>query len=135
METRKLALNSAVIAVLNLASFVIGFFVFRISGSSAQRIVQGTAAFLAAIALVTGWLILSRNFNGLSPGRDYPRIFLWAFPWAVVIFVPVHFLVTGYLTGFGNISAIAVYQFAMNALALTLAAAILRRMDKSRRAR
>ena len=46
MHTVKLILNATMVSVLNLASFVIGFFIFRISGSGEQRLIQGTAALI-----------------------------------------------------------------------------------------
>jgi hypothetical protein len=131
MHAAKLILNASMVGVLNLGAFVIGFLIFRISGSGEQRLVQGTAAFVVAVALVVGWLVLFRAFNRLQIEYDFILVFLLAFPCTAILFVPVHYLVTGYLTGIGNILAIAAYQFPMNALALTIAAAILRRKEKS----
>ena len=133
MDSVRLILNAAMIGVLNLASFVIGFFIFRLSGSGEQRIIQGTAAFLVAVALVVVWLVVFRKFNRLKVEIDYIRVFLLAFPCAAVIFVLVHFVITGYLTGIANILAICAYQFPMNVLALVIAAAIIRRMEKAPR--
>ncbi|MCK9997251.1 MAG: hypothetical protein KAH56_13330 [Candidatus Krumholzibacteria bacterium] len=130
MHSVKLILNATVVSVLNLASFVIGFFIFRMSGSGEQRLIQGASAFLIAVTLVVVWLVVFRKFNRLKVEYDYIRIFLLAFPCTAVIFVPIHFVVTGYLTGIGNIVAIVFYLFPMNALALAIAAAIIRRMEK-----
>ena len=128
MHSVKLILNATMVGVLNLASFVIGFFIFRISGSGEQRLIQGSAAFLIAVTLVVVWLVVFRKFNRLKIEYDYIRVFLLAFPCATVVFVPVHYVVTGYLTGIGNIIAISAYLFPMNVLALAIAAAIIRRM-------
>ena len=133
MHTAKLILNATVVGVLNLASFVIGFFIFRISGSGEQRLIQGTAAFVIAVTLVVVWLVVFRKFNRLNVTYDYIRVFLLAFPCTAAIFVPVHYVVTGYLTGIGNIIAIGFYLFPMNALALAIAAALIRRMEKAPR--
>jgi len=84
-------------------------------------------------ALVVGWLVLFRKFNRLKVEYDCIMVFLLAFPCTAVVFVPVHYMVTGYLTGIGNIAAIGAYQFLMNALALAISAAILRRMEKAPR--
>ncbi len=133
MHTVKLILNATMVAVLNLASFVIGFFIFRISGSGEQRLIQGTAGFLIAVTLVVIWLVVFRKFNRLNVEYDYIRVFLLAFPCAALVFVPIHFVITGYLTGIGNIVAIGFYLFPMNALALAIAAALIRRMEKAPR--
>jgi len=129
----KLILNAVMIGVLNLASLLIGFFIFRMSGSGEQRLVQGTAALIVAVALVVVWLVLFRKFNRLKVEYDYILVFLLAFPCATMVFVPAHFVMTGYLTGIGNIVAIGAYQFPMNVLALAIAATILRRMGKAPR--
>jgi len=131
MHTAKLILNATMVGVLNLASFVIGFFIFRISGSGDQRLIQGTAAFVIAVTLVVIWLVVFRKFNRLNVEYDYIRVFLLAFLCTAAVFVPVHYVVTGYLTGIGNIIAIGAYLFPINALALAVAAAIIRRMEKA----
>ncbi len=115
---------------LNLAAFVIGFWIFQISAGGEQRLVQGTAAVVVGVGLVVGWLVLFRKFHRLKIEYDYIKIFLLAFPCTAILFVPIHFLVTGYLTGIGNILAIGAYQFPLNALALAISAAIVRRTEK-----
>ena len=129
----KLILNATLVGVLNLAAFVIGFLIFSISASGEQRLVQGTAALIVAVALVVGWLVLFRKFNRLEVEYDFIKVFLLAFPCTAIVFVPVHFLITGYLTGIGNILAVAAYQFPMNALALVISAAIIQRKKKAPR--
>ena len=133
MQTVKLILNALVIGALNLASFLIGFFIFKLAGVGDQRLIQGTSAMIVGISLVVVWLVLFRKFNRLQVEFDYIRVFLLVFVCTPVIFVPVHYVMSGYLTGIGNIVAIAVYQFPMNVLALASAAAILRRMEKAPR--
>lgn len=133
MQSVKLILNATMVGVLNLAAFVIGFIIFSISGSGEQILVQGAAALVIGIALVVGWLVLFRKFNRLKVDNDFILVFLLAFPCAAVVFVPVHYLVTGYLTGIGNILAIGPYQFLINSLALAISAAIIQRKEKDPR--
>ena len=133
MHAAKLISNATVIGVLNLAAFLIGFLIFSISASGEQRLVQGTAALVVGIALVVGWLVLFRKFNHLKVEFDFIKVFLLAFPFTAIVFVPIHFLFTGYLTGIGNILAVGAYQFPMNALALAISAAIIQRKEKAPR--
>lgn len=133
MQTVKLILNALVIGALNLASFVIGFWIFSLGGSEQQMLVQGTAALMIAVVLVVTWLVFFRRVNRLEVETDFIRVFLLVFPCTPVIFIPVHFLVTGYLTGFGNLVAIAAYQFIMNLLAVAIAAAVIRHKEKAPR--
>ena len=133
MQAVKLILNALVIGALNLASFLIGFFIFKLAASGEQRLIQGAAAMIVGISLVVLWLVLFRKFNRLQVEFDYIRIFLLVFVCTPVIFVPLHYVMTGYLTGIGNLVAIAAYQFPMNVLALGISGAILRRMEKAPR--
>jgi len=77
------------------------------------------------------WLVLFRRSNRLKVEFNYIGVFLLVFVCTPIMFVPVHYLLTGYLTGVGNIMAIAAYQFPMNVFALAIAAAILRRMESA----
>ena len=131
MHAVKLILNALVIGALNLASFLIGFFIFKLTASGDQRLVQGGAAMIVGISLVVIWLVLFRKFNRLQIEFDYIKVFLLVFVCTPVIFVPLHYVMSGYLTGIGNIIAIAAYQFPMNVLALAIGAALLRRMEKA----
>ena len=131
MPGLKLILNAFVIGALNLASFVIGWFIFKISASGEQRLVQGTAAILVAVSLVILWLVYFRKFHRLQVEYDFIKVFLLVFVCTPVLFVPLHFLFTGYLTGPGNLIAVATYQFPMNAIALSLAAGIIRHKEKA----
>ena len=133
MQAVKLILNALVIGALNLASFLIGFFIFKLAASGEQRLIQGGSAMVVGISLVVLWLALFRKFNRLQVEFDYIKVFLLVFVCTPVIFVPVHYVMTGYLTGIGNILAIAAYQFPMNALALAIAAALVQRMKRAPR--
>jgi len=131
LQTVKLILNAFMVGALNLASFVIGFWIFQLRASGEQRLVQGAAAMIVGISLAVFWLVFFRKFNRLQVEFDYIRIFLLVFVCTPVIFVPVHFVLTGYFTRIGNIIAIAAYQFPMNALALAVSAAILRYLEQA----
>jgi len=80
MKTIKLILNAVMVGVLNLAAFVIGFFIFRISSNGEQILVQGTIALIMGVSLVVFWLVVFRDFNRLKVEYDYILVFLLAFP-------------------------------------------------------
>ena len=126
MQTVKQILNALVIGALNLASFVIGFWIFKLSAGGEQRLIQGGAAMIIGVSLVVGWLVLFRKFNRLQVEFDYIKVFLLVFFCTPVLFVPAHYVMTGYLTGIGNIIAIGAYQFPMNALGLAIGAALVK---------
>ncbi len=61
MHAAKLILNATVMGGLNLAAYVIGFWIFQISAGGEQLLVQGTAAVVVGIGLVVGWLLPLRQ--------------------------------------------------------------------------
>ena len=133
MPGLKLILNAFVIGALNLASFVIGVFIFHISASGEQRLIQGTAAILVAVSLVILWLVYFRKFHRLQVEYDFIKVFLLVFVCTPVMVVPIHYLFAGYLTGPGNLIVVAAYQFFRNTIALSLAAGIIRHKEKAPR--
>jgi len=119
--------SAAVIAVVNLASIVVGFVVFSLLENAPQLVIQVPVAFAFGMLGVVAWLVLFRRFHKLVPDEDYIVVFLMGFPLGAVLFTCVHYLVTGYLTSFGNIGGAWAMQFAENTIALPVAASILRR--------
>lgn len=127
MPRTKILLSALIISILNLASVVIGFTLYKLSGDAPQLLVQIPAALVSGILLVMVWVVGFRRVNGLKAPEDYMAVLLLAFPIGAAVFTGVHFVVTGYLTSFGNIGPIWGLQFAENMLALPLAVAFKRR--------
>jgi len=92
----KILLSALIISVLNLASVVIGFTLYKLSGGAPQLLVQIPAAVVSGILLVAVWVIGFRRVNGLSAGEDYMAVLLLAFPIGAAVFTGVHFVITGY---------------------------------------
>ena len=127
MNWPRLLLSALVIAVLNLASVVIGFMVHGLSGAGDQLAVQLPVAFLTGVGLVVVCVAFFDRYSGLREGADYMAVFLLVFPVGTAVFAVTHFIVTGYVTSIGNIVyGIPVY-FVENAIALPLGAALARR--------
>ena len=74
------------------------------------------------------WVVGFRRVNGLKAPEDYMTVLLLAFPIGAAVFTGVHFVITGYLTSFGNIGPIWGLQFAENLIALPMAVAFERRI-------
>lgn len=126
MKIFHLLLSSTVIAAINLASIVIGFLAYYLLGNMPQLAVQVPVAFVVGILGVAAWLVLFRKFHKLVPDQDYIIVFLAAFPMGTILFALVHYVVTGYLTSFGNIGGVWGLQFAENIIALPIVASMLR---------
>ncbi len=80
MHAAKLVLNATVMGGLNLAAFVIGFWIFQISASGEQRLVQGTAAVVVGI----GFMNYSRRVKP-EPVAVFFAVFSICYPVFAVI--------------------------------------------------
>ncbi len=117
-------LHSAVLTLVNLLSCWIGFVAYSHFKPIDQVMVQAPITGVLSVALFTGWLAVSRRFaprvSQLNSTRDGLRTYMLAFMWAAVLFVPLHFLFTGYLSGVGNIAALWGLQLPTNAAAIVV---------------
>ena len=126
MRLIRLFAVAVIIAVINLASIVAGFWAYRLLDGPGQLIVQIPVAMATGICGVMLFCAGPARRLGLEPGPDYILVILLAFPAAALIFTCIHFLVAGYLTSFGNILGAWSLQFAENTLALLMATALVR---------
>ena len=127
MKSKPIWISSLAVAFLNLASIVIGFAIYFLSGVDSQLMVEVPTAFVLGIVLVIGWLAGLHRYLGLDPEEDFILVFFFAFPAGAVLFTIVHFIVAGYLTSAGNIVGIFALQGGENMVALPVAAALVRR--------
>jgi uncharacterized membrane protein len=124
--------SASVVALVNLASIAVGFVAYSLIEGSSQLLVQIPVGYASGLLGVVGWLVLLRRWHHLVPDTDYMIVFLLSFPLAAIFLTCVHYLVTGYLTSFGNIGGAWAMQFAVNVVALPIAATILNRIEGSR---
>lgn len=127
METMKVAGTALLIAVLNLASAVLGFWCFKLTGNSDQLLIQVPVMLISGITLVA---LVAGRIQRRNPGAEgswFMAVFLLAFPLGGIAFTLFHFMVAGYLTSFGNIAALWMLQFAENVVALPLGVSLAHR--------
>jgi hypothetical protein len=118
---KKILVHSFILAIVNIAGVLAGFGVYKLSMLSTQILIQGlAAAVLSVIGFMVWYRFVRRNlpFDGL---RQVVWIYLSAFVWFPIIFVPLHYLSQGYLTDLGNITSSWAFQVPVNALALLAA--------------
>lgn len=117
-------LHSAVLALVNLLSGWIGFVAYTRFKPIDQVMVQAPITGVLSVALFVGWLAVYRRFeprvSQLKSTRDGLRTYVLAFMWGAFLFVPLHFLFTGHLTGVGNIAALWGLQLPINAVAIVV---------------
>lgn len=129
-KTLRILAHGLVLTLANLGGVVLGFVVFyRILVHERIPLQLGTAAGFTVLAFLVWRYLVGR----LAPhfwlvGRDE---FAWAYVvapiWTAVVFVPVHYVLTGYVTSPANILMVCAFQFPANALALLAAGALARR--------
>lgn len=123
----RLVLGALGVVGVNDLAIGVGFFAWGAIGGNSQAAVQAPLAFLVSGVGVVLWLLKGERWHRLEPERDLPWVFLLAFPLGALHFVPIHYLVTGYLTSAGNLVAGALFAFCANAPAFALAASMRRR--------
>lgn len=126
MRLTRLFTGTVFVAVINLVSIVAGFWAYRLLDGPGQLIVQIPVAMVTGICGVMLFCAGPARRLGLESGPDCILVILLAFPAAALIFTGLHFMVAGYLTSFGNILGLWSVQLAQNALAMSMAAALMR---------
>ena len=95
---------------------------FKILGAPNQVWLQLPIAIALSVGLFAAW-ILSLRVLGLRRlqlvgSKELGACLALSMVWAPLVFVPLHYFTQGYLTAIGNLIALALYQFPVNALAL-----------------
>ncbi len=134
MTGRKIFLCSLIVSVLSLASVVVGFLSFKLSGAEHQLLVQIPVTLAVGVLMIMGSVIWFRRAFGLEAGADKMAVILLALPLGAVVFTGLHYVMTGYLTSFGNIGPLWGLQFAENMFAFPLAAELEKRMLRQKNA-
>ena len=98
---------------------------FSATGLRNQIAVQVLTAGVVCVVVFAVWGFvvhkLSRGRLSLADLKELGVAYAAALLWAPVLFVPVHYITQGYLTGFGNILSTWLFQVPFNLLALTVA--------------
>lgn len=124
MRIAKLLLNAAVLSCVSLASIGCGFGAYRLLGVTSQIAVQVPVALVCGVAGIVAWLSWFRRVHKMKPECDYVPVIMLGFPVSAVLVVGGHFLVTGYLTAFGNIAGAWIVFFAEVLISMPIASAI-----------
>lgn len=124
MKILRISLHSFVMVIINFTAIVTGFFVFKFLKFSDQISIQIPVAGLLSILLFISWNWLIKNLSlkrlSLKESQEFYLTFFASLLWSPLIFVPAHYLITGYLTSVGNIVAVLFLQIFINSIALSL---------------
>jgi hypothetical protein len=117
--------HATVLVLANLAGILGGFIAFWLASTTNQLAVQLPIAVLVTLTTFLLWIRLvdrrgpaRLRFLGLRDG-------VWTYGLAPVIaaivFVPLHYVLEGYVTAFSNVVALWTFQLVVNALVIVLA--------------
>ncbi|MFH1313476.1 MAG: hypothetical protein ABIJ00_09685 [Candidatus Eisenbacteria bacterium] len=113
------------LAIINIASIVAGSAIHRVIGGRDQASTQGVAAAIITIVAFNLWIRLLPRLSSRATRPLEAREFVWAYAfalaWGAGVFLPLHYFTQGYLTSFGNISALWGFQVPVNLLAMLIA--------------
>lgn len=121
MSVIRVLFHGAALAFINIASIVVGFFIWTPFEGTNQLAVQTPAAALFSIGIIFLWMrSLVRYIPdwALRKRREHALTYLAAFFWSPILFTSAHYVTQGYLTSLGNILALAIFQLPVNFVAL-----------------
>lgn len=118
--------HAVVLAVINLGSILLAFVIYTLLQQPGNQVlIQGglAAVFSIAVYVAFTWLFDKAGMAAwlLKDKRAYLMAYLLAFFAFAVIFVPLHYVTQGYLTGVENILVSWAFMAPVNALALWVA--------------
>ena len=116
--------HSIKLAFIDLGGILVGFMVYHLSGAHDQLAVQVPVAVVFTVIGFATWLWMTRRTRiGWSRAafRQYVLVFLLAFVWAAVVFIPLHYFTQGYVTAWSNVTVMWTFQAPTNLLALLVA--------------
>jgi multisubunit Na+/H+ antiporter MnhG subunit len=122
MKILRILLHSFTLAIINICSILAGFGVYQLFKSYNQIAIQTPFAALFSIIAFLLWSLIIQRFSleqlSLHGVKEFVLTFLFALIWSPAIFIPLHYLGRGYLTSFGNIAGLWLFQIPTNFLAL-----------------
>lgn len=126
MRYRNILLQSLILTLTNMGAILIAFGIYKLILqiiSVNQRAVQTPMAILVNIVLFAFWTWLVIRFcsrYSLHKTGDYYLVYFTAGLWNPIIFIPLHYFTQGYITSFGNIIVLWMYQVIVNLPVLAL---------------
>ena len=124
MKSLRVFLHGFVLTLINIGAILVGFGIYHLLKPVSQIAVQAPSAAILCIIAFLLWGLLVRRLSAgnlsLRGRGEFARTFLLALLWSPVIFVPLHYIGRGYLTSFGNIRAMWLFQIPTNLLALVV---------------
>jgi len=137
MTLMRVCLHSIILTMTDLGTIILAFGFYSILSSIIainQRVFQGSIAAVLCIIIYFLWSLVVIRLPKMALSLQGNSEMIWtyftAFIWIPVIFIPLHYLTQGYITSFGNIIAIWLFQIPVNLLALLISSKVLKPRGK-----
>lgn len=125
-----MGIHGIVLAAINFVAIMAGFMVYKMTSPADQLAVQLPVAVVLSVGGFVVWTLIARRGGLGIPASLQPGELLTIYGVALVgmplLFVPLHFMGTGYLTSFSNVTAAWLFQVPTNALALAAVGLLMR---------
>jgi len=122
MKFLRISLHSFIMVIANLVAIYCGFIVYYLLKPANQIAVQLPVAVILSIVGFALWNLFLRikllKRFAIREKKELIFIYFAGFVWVPVIFVPLHYITQGYLTSYGNIVAIWLFQLPLNFISI-----------------
>jgi len=125
LRVYRIALHSFVLLFANFAGIWVGFLAYHFAKPANQIAIQLPIAVILSVVLFLIWSRLIRFVPFLKSLVlcDWVELIgtlIASLVWAPAIFVPLHYLTQGYLTGAGNTIVMLLFQLPVNLFAIVV---------------
>ena len=125
MKLGRAIIHGFALCVITIGAVAVGFAAYKMVGLRDQIAVQVLVAGIVCVGVFAVWGFFAHRVTGgdlsLADLKELGIAYGAAFLWTPVLFVPLHYTTQGYLTSFGNILAMWLFQVPLNLLALMVA--------------
>lgn len=116
-------INGLVLALINIISILVGFYVYYLTKSQTQIAIQIIVACFSSVIFFLLWEFISQAYfpkTSIITKSDYCKTFFLSLFFTPFIFIPLHYITQGYLTSWQNITSIWMFQIPTNFLVLNI---------------
>ncbi len=124
MKLFRISLYSFSMVIANFVAIYCGFIVYYLLKPANQIAIQLPIAIILSVTFFLLWILLMqihifKRFV-IKEKHNLISVYLFALILNPVIFVPLHYITQGYLTSFGNIKAIWMFQLLANLISIAI---------------
>lgn len=123
MRILPIALHGFTLTIANFVALLTFAAAASLSGLSGAWYPIALVGIAVVVFLLGTWLIrcLLEGRLALQRSSEYPFVYIAALIWTPILFIPIHYIVQGYLPDFRHITVLLVQQAWANLLVLLIA--------------